>query len=79
MFAIDGLGKDSCAGGFPDSSRPAEEVGMSQFPRPYGVEQGGGKGTLADYHVECGRSVLAGRYDVLFHRILIFLNSLQKY
>ena len=51
--------KDAGAGGFPDASRSAEEIGVSEFATRYGVLQRGGQRTLPHHRVKGGRTILS--------------------
>ena len=65
--AIDGLGKNAGACGLPDAARAAEKVGVGQLAGSDGVFQRSGQGLLPDNGVERRRTVLARRYDIVFH------------
>ena len=64
---VDGFGKNAGARGFPDAARAAKEVGVGQLAGCDGVFQRRGQGFLPDDGVERRRTVLARRYDIMFH------------
>ena len=65
--AVDGLGENSRTRSLSHSSRSAEQVGMRQFAALYGVLERRRKRSLSHYGVESHRTVLACRYDIVFH------------
>jgi hypothetical protein len=80
VFAVDGLGKNACAGGLAHAARTAKEVGVCQLAGPDGVQQSSGQSPLAYHHVKRGRTIFAGRNDVLFHiQFVITLHKDTKY
>ena len=75
--AVDSFGKDTCAGGLADTSRTAEEVGMSQFPAFHGVAEGSGKCLLTDHGIKRYGAVFTRRDNIFFHKFLVM--CLQSY
>ena len=59
MKTVDIFGEDAGAGGFPDASRSAEEIGVSEFATRYGVLQRGGQRTLPHHRIKGGRTILS--------------------
>ena len=73
MFAVDGLCKYTCTGGFSNPTRTAEKICMSQLSSADGIEQCGGESTLTYNHIERCRTVFASRNYVLFHLLLLII------
>jgi len=65
--AIDGFGKDTCAGGFAYASGTAEEVGMRQLFANDRVFKRGGNVILPQNGVKTLWPILSGRYNKMFH------------
>lgn len=66
ILAIQGLGEDTCASGFPHPSRSAEKKCVGHMPGFEGIFQGLGHMTLPDDLIEAHGSVFTGGNDVLF-------------
>ena len=66
VLAVDGLGKNTCAGCLSYTSWAAKEIGMSQFPTFDGILQRRGQCTLSHNSVEGHRTVFPGRNNI-FH------------
>ena len=70
--AIDGLRKDTGASGLTHASRPAEEIGMSQFARTDGILQRRSQRALTNNGIEVKRTIFECRNDVFFHLSFTF-------
>ena len=66
VLAVDGLGKDTCAGGFTHTTWSAEQIGMSQLPTLHCVLQCSSEGRLTYHCIKAQRTVFSGRNDI-FH------------
>ena len=73
--AIDGLCEYPGRGCLPHSARPAEQVGVRQFPPDDGVLQGLGYVVLTDKGLERVRTIFSCRYDVFRHNSVQILGS----
>ena len=65
ILTVDGLGKDTCTGGFTYAARAAEQVGMGQFTRLDGILQRRRQGRLSYHCVKRHRPVFSGRNNIL--------------
>ena len=66
--AVDGLGKDTCAGSLTDAARSAEEISMRQMVLTDSILQSLRECFLPDHALKVERTVFASRYDIVFHR-----------
>ena len=71
VFAVDGLGKDTCTRRLTHATRSAEEVGMSQLATGYCILQGLHQGFLSHHSLEGGRTVFSRRNDIICHKTII--------
>ena len=73
--AIDGFGKNTGTSGLAHTARTAEQVGMSQLAGGDSIFQGSGQGALSYHRIEGRGTVFTGRYDIVFHRRMFFIQN----
>ena len=67
VLAVDGFGKDAGTGGLSHTTGSAEQIGMGQFARLYGILQCRCQGCLSYDRIKRHRSVFSCRNDIFFH------------
>lgn len=65
VFAVDGFGEDTGAGGFAHTARTAKQVRMRQVVVPDRVFEGGSDMLLPHNRIKCLRTVLTRRYYII--------------
>ena len=77
---VDSLGKNTGASCFSYSTGTTKQIGMSQFLCGNGIFQCRSQCPLAYHRLKGGRTILTGRYNIVFHtsESLCFFEFLQK-